>query len=138
MNLMMQLLSGQSLTNSCQHKDNTQTRMKRDQADLLKLHEYVKEREIFDADSKELRNVVNGLVASPQVNVDHYRAVGQKLVDKMVGNNVFTIYFTRKSKAVNMDAMKSVKIGDERSPGLLFQGFETTGLLIQACCFRGF
>jgi hypothetical protein len=109
-NCAMQEFTKQTYTTSHQHKDLTESRMKRDAADMEKIGLKLAECSLFSSDPS-LRNVANGFVADERVNVHHYESVGQSIIKKMVGVPAFTISFSRKDKAITQGL----------DPALLFQ-----------------
>ena len=68
---------------------------------------------------------MNGVVADGNVNVREFESVGRNIMDKMIGQSVFSIAFKRKDKAKTLANISSVKVSPERTidPGLLFQRF---------------
>jgi hypothetical protein len=123
-NLAMQEFTELSFTSSEQHKDSTTPRIKRDQEDRVKLLQELLHCNPFSKDS-ELRNVVTGVVANDDVNVHEYEAVGKAIVQKMVGQPIFTYSFKRKDKVKTLGDSSLVKVNAEQAinPELLFQRF---------------
>ena len=72
-----------------------------------------------------LRNVINGIVAGPDVNVHDFETVGNKIIENMIGNSAFTFSFKRKDRAKTLGDSSAVKIAPDRTidPALLFQRF---------------
>lgn len=68
---------------------------------------------------------MNGVVAEGDVNVHEFESVGRNIMDKMIGQSVFSLSFKRKDKAKTLANISSVKVTPERTidPGLLFQRF---------------
>ena len=125
-NLAMQELSGASYITSDQHREGTKARVQRDHQDFSKLQQFVAQFKPFAGESSEtseLRNIVTGLHANENVNVDRYWSVGSEIVKNMAGKSVFDFSFSRKDKVTTMSFMKAVKIDDDRSidPAVLFQ-----------------
>ena len=62
-------------------------------------------------------------MATDDCNVDDYSNVGKKIIDKLVGQPVFTYSFKRKDKAVTLSDASHVKVTSQKSidPALLFQ-----------------
>ena len=123
-NHAMQEFNELSYTTSEQHKEATQTRVQRDSSDLEKLKTSLAVYSPFSQDPT-LRNIVNGVVADGDVNVHEFESVGRNIMDKMIGQSVFSIDFKRKDKAKILANISSVKVAPERTidPGLLFQRF---------------
>ena len=123
-NQAMQEFNELSYTTSEQHKEATQARVQRDSSDLEKLKTSLAVYSPFSQDPT-LRNIVNGGVADGDVNVHEFESVGRNIMDKMIGQSVFSIAFKRKDNAKTLANISSVKVSPERTidPGLLFQRF---------------
>ena len=135
-NNAMQEFNHVSYTTSEQHKESTGSRISRDLFDLSKIRSKLDVNTPFSPDPS-LRNVVNGVVATEDVNVHLYESVGMKIIEKMIEQPVFKISFKRKDKAKTLGDMSSVQIAPEQTidPALLFQRFvvvsQTGELLMQ-------
>lgn len=70
-----------------------------------------------------LRNIVTGVVAKDDVNVDDFQSVVKKVIEKMTGQPVFTYTCKRKEKAKTMGDASAIKVTADRTidPALLFQ-----------------
>ena len=70
-----------------------------------------------------LRNIVNGIVAGPDVNVQDVESVGNKIIEDILGKSAFTYKFKRKERARTLGNISAVKIAPDRTidPALLFQ-----------------
>jgi hypothetical protein len=103
----MQNFTNLAYTTSPQHRDSTEAHIKRDASDPT------------------LRNIVNGIVAAPGVNVHDFESVGNKIIKDMIGKSAFTYKFKRKDRAQTLGNISAVKIGPDRTidPALLFQRF---------------
>ena len=123
-NQAMQEFNELSYTTSEQHKEATQPRVQRDSSDLEKLKTSLAVYSPFSQDPT-LRNIVNGVVADRDVNIHEFESVGRNIMDKMIGQSVFSIGFKRKDKAKTLANISSVKVAPEKTidPGLLFQHF---------------
>ena len=123
-NMAMQNFTGRSYATSEQHKESTEARKTRDANDLEKIEAKIRQCLPFSND-KSLRNIVNGLVAADNVNVDTYRDVGDRIIRNMIGKSVFDHKFKRKEKAVTLGTNSSVKVTQDKviDPALLFQIF---------------
>ena len=68
---------------------------------------------------------MNSVVDDGDVNVHEFESVGRNIMDKMIGQSVFSISFKRKDKAKTLANISLVKVAPERTtfPGLLFQRF---------------
>lgn len=98
--------------------------MQRDASDLEKFKAKLISCSPFSQDST-LRNVVNGVVAEEDVTVHDFRKLGEKIIETMIGQPVFSISFKRKDKAKTLGTTVSVKVAADRTiePSLLFQRF---------------
>ena len=70
-NIAMQDPTNLTYTTSAQHKDSTESRIKRDASDLEKIRTKLEACSPFTSDPT-LRNIVNGIVARPDVNVQEF------------------------------------------------------------------
>ena len=95
----MNELTGVSCDISEQHKDTTPSRLKRDTKDTHKVLNMLKDLDPFGSDP-QLRGLVTGVYAHESVNADDAKAVGQLILDSMVGQSVRDISFQRKKQAV--------------------------------------
>ena len=122
-NIALQDFNRHALTTSAQHKEVTETRMKRDQSDIAKLGEKLESCNLISADDPSLCNIITGIMADDNVDVDEFCAVGQKCFDKLVGIPVFTYSFKRKDKAKTLGDSTAVKVtpGKSIDPAVLFQ-----------------
>ncbi len=123
-NNAMQEFNNLSYTTSEQHKELTEARISRDSSDLSKIKSKLVASTPFSPDPS-LRNIVNGVVATEDVNVHEAESIGRKFIDKMVGQPAFTFSFKRKDKAKTLGDMSAIKIAPEQTidPALLFQRF---------------
>ena len=117
-NSAMQDFTDLTYTTSPQHKDSTLARIKRDASDLEKIRIKLAACSPFTSDST-LRNIVNGIVAGPDVNVHAFESVGNKIIEDIIGKSAFTYKFKRKDRAQTLGNISAVKI----DPALLFQRF---------------
>lgn len=111
------------LTTSEQHKEGAVARIKRDQSDLAKIREKLEACNPFSTGDPSLHNIITGVVATDDCDVDDYSTVGKKTIDKLVGQPVFTYSFKRKEKAITLSDASAVKVTPKTSidPALLFQ-----------------
>ncbi|KAK3108216.1 hypothetical protein FSP39_003394 [Pinctada imbricata] len=126
--LAMQNLTGIQYSSSEQHKDSYAPRQARNAKDMKTLSDFLQERDPFQADMKELRNIDNGVTADANVNVDHCLEVGQKIVKSLAGQDAMTHVFKRKHQATTLATKTSVKVDDELisvDPQLMFQRLTT-------------
>lgn len=121
-NIALQDFNNHSFTTNEQHKEGTEARMKRDQSDLEKLKEKLNSCSPFSADPT-LRNIVTGIVAEDGVNVDDFQTVGRQIIEKMIGQPVFTYTCKRKDKAKTLGDASALSISADRTidSALLFQ-----------------
>ncbi len=119
----MQEFTGVRCDTSEQHKDSTQSQIKRDTEDTYKILNTLSALNPFGPDPS-LRGLVSGLVAHESVNVDDAKEVGELFLKSMVGQGVTSISFERKKQAVTLASKAAVKIDGESvqvDPQLLFQ-----------------
>jgi len=111
-----------AFTTSEQHKELTPARKDRDQIDIRKVREKLEKHNPFSTDPS-LRNIVTGVEASEEVNVDNYVEVGRKIIEKMEGQLVFSCSWKRKDRARTIGDASGVKVSNEQKidPALLFQ-----------------
>jgi len=67
-----------------------------------------------------LRNIINGIVAGPDVNVHGFESVGNKIIEDMIGKSAFTYKFNRKDRAKTLGNMSAVNIAPIAPLILLF------------------
>ena len=120
----MQEFNHLSYTTSEQHKESTESRINRDSSDLSKIRSKLDAYTPFSPDPS-LRNVVNGVVATADVNVHEYESVAMKIIEKMIEEPVLKISFKCKDKAKTLGDISSVQLAPEQTidPALLFQRF---------------
>jgi len=123
-NIAMQEFTDLSYATSEQHKDMTEAGMKRDHDDLEKISTKLLQCSPFSPDPS-LRNVVNEVVPVQDVNVHKYDSFADKIIQKMIGQPVFTFSFSRKDKAKTLGETSAVKVAPDRTvdSALLFQRF---------------
>ena len=123
-NIAMQDLTNLTYTTSPQHKDSTEARIKRDASDLGKIRIKLAASSPFTSDPT-LRNIVNGIVAGPDVNIHDFESVGNKIVEDIIRKSAFIYKFKRKDRAKALGNISAVKIAPGRTidPPLLFQRF---------------
>ena len=123
-NSAMQDFTDLTYTTSPQHKDSTEACIKRDASDLDKIRMKLASCSPFTFDPT-LRNIINGIVAGPAVNVHDFESVGNKIIEDMIGKSAFTYKFKRKDRAQTLGNISAVKMAPDRTidPALLFQRF---------------
>ena len=82
-NIAMQDFTNLTYTTSPQHKDSTEARIKRDASDLEKIRIKLAAWSPFTSDPT-LRNIANGIVAGPDVNVHDFESVGNKISEDII------------------------------------------------------
>ena len=123
----LQILTEVNYNTSEQHKDASKSRQERDHKDSLVLVRWLEERNPFDRNVDQLRNIETGMAAEKDVNVDRCQEIGSSIIYSLPGNDATTISFKKKNKAVTMHN-KAMKIDDETvvvDPQLLFQRITT-------------
>ena len=118
----LQQLTSVALKTSEQHKDSSITRQKRDSEDSEKIFSFLEGRSPFDASG--LQNIVTGISAGANVNVQHAKRIGEGILNGMTGKGVLQHSFKRKDQAVTFCSKTSITIGDDIvhiDPFLLFQ-----------------
>ena len=112
---------GVLFTTSEQHRTATESIINRDRSDTIKIHQRLVDASPFK-DDISLHNI-NGVTAAESVNVDRFHEIGQELIAKMEGRDVFKYEFKRKERAKNMSIQVTLsKQKDIKcDPALLFQ-----------------
>ena len=122
-NNAMQQLTEVDYTTSEQHKDMSDSRIKRDMKDTKTVLEFMGARDPFSEDST-LRSIVTGVIADNRVNVDKAKEVGKNILKTMTHKNTEEYTFKKDTQAITMDIyMISEVIHKEIQvdPQLLFQ-----------------
>ena len=73
--------------------------MKRDNHHVVKLLSFLEKRNPFSS-GKELRNIVNGITALGNVNVEHYRDIGEFIMETMYNQSIDDYVYKGKKQAV--------------------------------------
>jgi len=124
----MEKITGVEHRCSEQHKENSNSRLKRDQQDGQKVHEYLVDRNPFTMCDK-LVNIHTGEIAGDSVNVDQAELIGKKIIAAMQGQDVKKYKFKRSEAAVVMKSNSTVKVDNSVinvDPQLLFQRIITS------------
>ena len=95
-NFAMQDFNKTVYTTSQQHKEAIASRMERDRADLIKLATTLEQHSPFSEETT-LRNIITGINADKDVNVQDLFVVGRDTVQQMEGQSVFSYSYRRKS-----------------------------------------
>ena len=122
-NNAMQEFTVYRIETSDQHKESKEARIERDINDRKSFEEFLRERDPFTEDTS-LRNIETGAVADSKVDADDAKAIGQKIIGDMEGQNVVNFTFKRAQQAITMGSKSNVKVGGEEisiNPQLLFQ-----------------
>jgi len=96
----------------------------RDKADLSKVAEKLDSFTPFPAD-ESLRNIITGINANEDVNVQDLFEIGKGIVQKMDGQSIFSYAHKRSLKVKTLASSKNVNVSEDRSidPALLFRRF---------------
>ena len=123
-NYAMQNFNNKIYTTSEQHKGATASRIQRDTADLEKNYTKLEQYSPFSEDAS-LRNIITGINAADDVNVQDLFIVGREVVKQMEGQPVFEYSYRRKNKVKTSASARSIKVTVDRviDPALLFQRF---------------
>ena len=115
------------------HVDCTESRMKQDAKDLVKLKTFLEDRNPFvdpeNGPEAPLRNIYNGLVADENVNAYDAKSVGVAILNSLEGKSIDDTTLQKKSQVVTMASKSSIKIGDDVvhiDQQLLFQRLTVT------------
>lgn len=120
----MQELTVKNYITSEQHKELSAFRLQRDEIYLCKVAEKLDSFTPFSTD-ESLRNIITGINANEDINVQDIFEIGKDIVQKMDGQSVFSYSHKRSLKAKTLASSKNVKVSAYRSidPALLFQRF---------------
>ena len=107
-----------------QHKEATNSRMERDSIDFSNRSKTLLEHSPFTGES-ELRNIVTGINADDDVNVQNLFEIGNAVVKEMEGQAIFSYSYSRKSKVKTLAVSRYIRVTDHETidPALLFQRF---------------
>lgn len=122
-NEAMQQLTNVTFTTSEQHKDMSAARQSRDSMDVKKLIDFLKDKNPFEREGS-LRNIVTGIVADDKVNVTQAKEIGEKILNGMLGKEVYNYALRKKHTVITMESNSKVQIDGEDvhiDPQLLFQ-----------------
>ena len=84
-----------------QHKECTHSRLKRNNHDVVKLLSFLEKRNPFSS-GKELRNIVNGITALRNVNVENCRDIGEFIMETMYNQSIDDYVYKGKKQAVSI------------------------------------
>ena len=120
----MQDFTDTVFTRSEQHKEAIPSRMERDRTDMAKLATKLEKHSPF-SEGKALRNIIMGINADTDVNVQDLFSAGKETVTHMEGQAIFSYTYKRKAKVKTLAASRTMKITEDQTidPALLFQRF---------------
>ena len=120
----MQDFTDTVFTRSEQHKEAMPSRMERDRTDMTKLATKLEKHSPF-SEGKALRNIITGINANTDVNVQDLFSAGKETVTHMEGQAIFSYTYKRKAKVKTLAASRTIKITEDQTidPALLFQRF---------------
>ena len=121
-NVAMQDFSKLTYATNDQHKEATGARIERDASDLSKISTKLNAFSPFSSDPT-LRNIINGIVANEDINMHEYEAVGNKIIERMTGQPVFSFSIKRTEKAKTLANSTALQVVPHRTidPSVLFQ-----------------
>jgi len=108
-NSAMQDFTGLIYATSPQQKESCEARIKKDASDIEKIRQKLAACSPFTPDPT-MRNIINGIVAGPDVNVHDFESVGSKIIEDMIGKSAFTYNFKLKDRAKTLGNMSAVNI----------------------------
>ena len=111
-NRVMQSLSGVDCNSGKQNKDICKAGMQCDLKDTVTVLISLAERSPF-AEDPSLRNIMTGVNADSNVNVDAAPEVGTKILESMTGKSVCSYSFSRCAQTITMASKSSLTIGYE-------------------------
>ena len=123
-NYAMQDFSQALYSTSEQHKEASFARMNREKVDLEKLAAKLEHFSPF-SDETTLRNIITGVNANEDVNVQDLFTIGCEVVKQMEGKSIFSYSHKRNTKVKTLAATRAIKVNEDRAidPALLFQRF---------------
>ena len=102
LNLALQELTSLNFRTSDQHKEEGDSRRKRDSTDIGTLASFIAARDPY-IEEPNLRNIETGVTADPKVNVDIAKEVGLRILDSINDVSVGEFTFKRKKQAIQMN-----------------------------------
>ena len=123
-NYAMQEFCETVYTTSDRHNDASAPRMARDKEDLAKLAAKLDQQSPF-SDEVTMRNIITGIIADTNVNVQNLFIGGKDAVTNMEGQAVLSYSHKRNNAVKTLASTRSVTVDKERGidPALLFQRF---------------
>lgn len=113
-NFTMQELTPRSYATSIQHKELSASQVRRDETDLGKVAEQLDSFKPFSGD-ESLHNIITGINANEDVNVQDLFKIGKDIVQKMDGQSVLSYSHKRSLKAKTLASSKNVKVSADCS-----------------------
>ena len=123
MNRAMQELTSLAYDSGEQSRNILVSHITRDHEDTKIVMRAIRERNVF-SDIEGLRNIMNGVSACDDANVDVAKAVGQDILKDMNGTPVLDFKFSRKRSVTIMGGKSTITINGQKSaidPMVLFQ-----------------
>ena len=116
----MQDFTDTVFTRSEQHKVAMLSRMERDRTDVAKLATKLEKLSPF-SEEKALWNIITGINANTDVNVQDLFSAGKETVTHMEGQAIFSYTYKRKAKVKTLAASHTIKITQDQTidPALL-------------------
>ncbi|WAR04124.1 hypothetical protein MAR_019493 [Mya arenaria] len=99
----------ESYQTSEQHKDTSKSRTTRDSHDMTVMLSFLRDRNPFNANDTELRNMETGVVADKTVNADRTEAVGETILKEMTEKTAQKFSFKRSKQVVTMSDKSDMK-----------------------------
>ena len=98
-------------------KEATASRMEKDKTDLAKLATKLVQHSPSSDMSEEttLRNIITGINADKDVNVQDLFVVGRVTVKPMEGQSVFSYSYSRTNKVKALASARAIKVTDDRT-----------------------
>ena len=125
-NVAMQDFNDFTYATSKHHREATDARIERDASDLSKISRKLNAFSPFFSDPT-LRNIINGIVANEDIKVHEYEAVGNKTIERMIGQPVFSFSINRMEKAKTLRNSTALQVAPHRTIdsiySVLFQRF---------------
>jgi hypothetical protein len=91
------------------HREQTSLRIQRDMSDISKVLQVLVERGVFSTSSSKLVSLSTGLVGDDNVDADDAKAVGDKILQSMIGQPVGGYTFSQKRQVKTLASAVYVK-----------------------------
>lgn len=122
-NFAMQDLTGVRYQTSEQHRENSQARQQRDIKDTAEILNIFTLHDPFGSDST-LHNIISGVVAGEEVNVDEAKSTGNVIIKSLTGKSVHDFVFKKSNQSITMGSKTGVSTKEDNfqvDPQHLFQ-----------------